>query len=119
MPALPPPVVASAAMPTSIQRVGIVPRKNHAAARVTAQALSAWLLARGRSVVIEEVSDEDFGAPKVASADFHRDIELAIVLGGDGTLIHAASLLHGAPIPILGVNLGSLGFLTEVPLGEI
>jgi len=106
-------------MPTSIQRVGIVPRKNHAAATETAKALSAWLLARGRTVVVEDVSDGDFGAPKVPSSEFHQGIELAIVLGGDGTLIHAASLLHGEPIPILGVNLGSLGFLTEVPLGEL
>lgn len=45
--------------------------------------------------------------------------EFAIVLGGDGTLLSAARAVAAANIPILAVNLGSLGFLTEVPLGDM
>ena len=47
------------------------------------------------------------------------EADLVVVLGGDGTLIHAASLLHGRPAPILGINMGSLGFMTEVPQSEM
>ncbi|GMA37342.1 NAD(+)/NADH kinase [Demequina litorisediminis] len=41
------------------------------------------------------------------------DVEAAIVLGGDGTMLHAAHLTHGTGIPLLGVNLGRVGFLAE------
>ena len=57
---------------------------------------------------------------KVATgpAELRERAELVIVLGGDGTLIHAARLLRGRPVPILGINLGSLGFMTEVPVAD-
>ena len=44
--------------------------------------------------------------------------DLVIVLGGDGTFIHAARLVAGRPVPILGINLGSLGFMTEISSSE-
>lgn len=50
---------------------------------------------------------------------FEQSIDLLLVLGGDGTLIHAASLLQERVVPILGVNMGHVGFLTEVPRDEI
>jgi NAD+ kinase len=50
----------------------------------------------------------------VASNRDASDADIVIVLGGDGTVLRAVSMLNGAPVPILGVNVGTLGYLTEV-----
>jgi NAD+ kinase len=52
-------------------------------------------------------------------AEIARDADLVVVLGGDGTLIHASSLLGGRAAPILGINMGSLGFMSETPQAEM
>jgi NAD+ kinase len=88
------------------RRVGIVPKKTSAEATETAHYVEGFLRNKG----VEVLRDEE----RVG-----RDSDLVVVLGGDGTLIHAAKLLAGRPVPILGVNMGSLGFMTEVPQSEM
>lgn len=102
-----------------IGRVGIVPRKGHPAAADVTRDVVDWLQARGRKVVIEDVVEGDFGAPLVSAADLAAFAELVVVLGGDGTLIHASRVIDRRPTPIFGVNLGSLGFMTDFPVDEL
>jgi len=59
------------------------------------------------------------GVEPVDASRFAAESDLVIVLGGDGTLIHAASLLQQRVVPVLGVNLGRIGFLTEVARDEM
>ena len=59
------------------------------------------------------------GWAAASEEEMSRRAELILVLGGDGTLIHAARMVRGRAVPIMGVNLGSLGFLTEVPRSEL
>lgn len=87
------------------KKVGIVCKKTREATE-TAAVVAQYFRSHGREVLTDE--------PAVA-----RDADLVVVLGGDGTLLHAAWLLAGRRAPILGVNMGSLGFMTEVPHGEI
>jgi NAD+ kinase len=58
------------------------------------------------------------GWPVTPTAELGERADLMVVLGGDGTLIQGARILKGRPVPILGVNLGSLGFMTEIPQEE-
>jgi NAD+ kinase len=83
--------------------------------------LLRWLIKRGYSVVIDHESvvyAPGFDAvPRDQIAS--RTPDFVVVLGGDGTLLSAARAVAKADIPILGVNLGSLGFLTEIALPEL
>lgn len=88
------------------RRVGIVHKLSSAEAAETAIYVGQFLRAKG----VEVLTDEDV---------IRREADLVLVLGGDGTLIHAARLLSGRDVPILGVNLGSLGFMTEIPADEL
>ncbi len=88
------------------RRVGIVPKRSSAEAAACADEAERHLAALGLEVLRDD-------------AELARSADLVIVLGGDGTLIHAARLLEGRAAPILGVNMGSLGFLTEVPRSEL
>lgn len=83
--------------------------------------LISWLKNRGYDCVLDPDSAAYLGeAPGVARADLprHRP-NLVIVLGGDGTLLAAARAFARTVTPILSVNLGSLGFLTEIPLSDL
>jgi NAD+ kinase len=83
--------------------------------------LLQWLQAHQYGVVVDrETAAYAPGATAVARQEIgSQPLRFAIVLGGDGTLLSAARALAKTGIPIMGVNLGSLGFLTEVPLGQL
>lgn len=59
------------------------------------------------------------GVTRVGAETFEAQSDLVLVFGGDGTLIHAAGLLIDRVVPILGVNLGQIGFLTEITRDEL
>ncbi len=71
------------------------------------------------TVLADRTLAHELGWPRVDDRELVSRADLMVVLGGDGTLIYAARLLGGRGVPILGVNLGSLGFMTEVPVDEL
>jgi NAD+ kinase len=83
--------------------------------------LIAWLEARHYSYLLDPDSAAYLGAPNpIQRVDLPKyKPNLVIVLGGDGTLLAAARAFARNTTPILSVNLGSLGFLTEIPLSDL
>lgn len=62
----------------------------------------------------EAAMAETLGAEHIATSEFGQTVDLALAMGGDGTVLYTARALHGSDVPIMGINLGSLGFLTSV-----
>lgn len=101
-----------------IRRVGIVARSASRDAVRTASELADWVLRRGLEVAMDQPSLRARQLPGVAPFDDAETYDLVVVLGGDGTLLSVArSVARG--VPILGVNLGRLGFLTELTRSEL
>ncbi|HWT85192.1 MAG TPA: NAD(+)/NADH kinase [Myxococcales bacterium] len=94
--------------------VGLIPRLASEAAAELAREMVHWLAGHGHQALVEAEAGVA-GVPSAQGKDIAARADLLVVLGGDGTLIHAASLCNRCEVPILGVNLGTLGFLTEVP----
>jgi NAD+ kinase len=80
-----------------------------------------WLKARGYEVITDrETSNYCKGLEAMAREEIaKRPVRFVVLLGGDGTLLSAARVLARSDIPVIGVNLGSLGFLTEVTVKEL
>ena len=110
----------------SIRRVGIVAKQGLVAASEHVARLGLWLRERGVEAVYERetaalAGAAAKGATTLTREALPRDVDLVAVLGGDGTLLAMAARIAQAKrdIPILGVNFGSLGFLTEIRIDEL
>jgi len=107
-----------------VKSIGILARPNLVAAGPTVTGLVAWLHDRGLTPLLDHATASlgDFSARPPCRVESGREVseraDAIVVLGGDGTLL-AASRILDRPIPVLGVNFGSLGFLTEIALEDL
>jgi len=101
--------------------VGIISKPHKPEIKEIACGLVQWLEGHGYQVFVDkETAACAPGSEMVEREQMAvRKPEFVVVLGGDGTILAAARVLARSGIPILGVNLGSLGFLTEVTLAEL
>lgn len=107
-----------------MKRIGIIAKKNKPEAISIARSMVEWLQPRKIEVYVEEemgklLSTDGLSIHSVERNDIPDHVDMIIVLGGDGTLLSVARLVEVHGIPILGVNLGGLGFLTEITLEEL
>ena len=114
-------------MENQIKSVGVVVKPNHAEAWKTACELSEWLENRGIRLVGRPFSQAERNESGLSceidffpSAErFGEAVDLIVVLGGDGTMISTARLIGDRSIPVLGINYGGLGYLTEFRIEEM
>jgi NAD+ kinase len=109
-----------------MKRIGIIAKQNKPEAIPIVRNLVEWLRPKKIEVYMEEGMVKQFHPPlagphlnSIGREDIPRHVEMMIVLGGDGTLLSVARLVGDHDVPILGVNLGGLGFLTEITLEEL
>jgi len=109
-----------------MNRIGIIAKRNKPEAVNIIHHLLDWFRMKKIEVYIENEMAHLLGPhalePNVNTVEreaFPSHAEMILVLGGDGTLLSVARLVGGRKIPILGVNLGGLGFLTEITLEEL
>lgn len=103
------------------ERIGIIPNLNKEASLETARQLIEWLKKKGVQVLLNEITAREVQRPDLAmkAADIYKNANFVIVLGGDGTLLSVARQVAWYKTPILGVNLGHLGFLTELEMDNL
>src|SRR5437870_4261825 len=112
-------------MADRITRVGLTAKRGLGAASGVLAQLAGWLEARDVEPVFDTETAQLTGVPggrrTVSRDELANACDLLVVLGGDGTLIGMADRIAraGSDVPILGVNFGSLGFLTEITLPEL
>lgn len=102
-----------------MEKIAVFAKVHDPRCQGVADELFTWLKNRGCEPLIEAHLARHLGCPGVASEDISSRADMVVVLGGDGTLISTARIIGERDIPILGVNLGSLGFLTEIALDEL
>ncbi|MEM7401189.1 MAG: NAD(+) kinase [Pseudomonadota bacterium] len=107
---------------SQFSKIGIISKPDDPAIAATVQSLYQYLLGQSVEIYAEKVSAEFLTTESVKSFnldDIASLCELVIVVGGDGTILHAGHSLITKEIPLLGINLGRLGFLAEITPKEI
>ncbi len=91
--------------------VGLVVHPARESAAVLARQAKSWLDTHGHQACLLDADDRLSDIPTVGEVP---GLDVAVSLGGDGTMLHAVDLVADAGVPVIGVNLGQLGYLTEV-----
>ncbi len=107
---------------SQFSKIGIISKPDDPAIAATVQSLYKYLLGQSLEIWADKVSASFLTSESVKESsldEISSSSELVIVVGGDGTILHAAHSLIQKEIPLLGINLGRLGFLAEISPNEL
>ncbi len=103
----------------NVRKAGIVIKPHAPAVEGILKIVVEYFEGRGVACVLEDVAARKLGRPDgLERAAIAAASDIVVVLGGDGTLLSVAHHAARAGVPVMGVNLGRLGFLTEIPVSE-
>ena len=106
----------------SIRRIGLVANSDKPSSRPLVRKAASLIGASGRAVLVDAATARLAGlrlSPCPDPAALTRQVDLLMVFGGDGTFLRVARETAGSPTPIVGINVGSLGFLTDVQAHQL
>jgi NAD+ kinase len=109
-------------MNPSFKTVGLIGKYKSPEIAAPLLKLGDYLAGRGVKVIIDRLTESNIGTspyPVMALEDIGREADLAIVIGGDGTMLNIARTLAPFDVALVGINQGRLGFLTDISLGTM
>lgn len=102
-----------------MKKIGIIAKPHSAAAKNILKKLVPWLKERKKEVFLDKDTAPLIGeSSSYSKPEIPKMVDMIIVMGGDGTFLSVARLINDSNVPIFGVNVGGLGFLTEVTREE-
>lgn len=106
---------------TTVRAAGLVPHRERPLAHELAARAAKWLAERGVTVRVPAADAGPCGLEGLAcpEAEFARGLDVAVSLGGDGTMLRTVDIVYEEGVPVLGVNVGDMGYLTEVEPGAL
>jgi NAD+ kinase len=103
----------------TIRKIGISLKPDQPQLGELVHEIEKWLRDRGIEVLLGEEAAKASGLPGMPRSEIAGEVDLMVVLGGDGMLLAVARAIGDRAVPVLGVNLGTLGYLAEISLDEL
>lgn len=106
-------------MNSTFERIGLFIRKDDPVLEKAVVQITEFLLSQSRTIFVNEPLKFLPNIDAISISNFPQQVDLTIAIGGDGTLLSASRALSGSGMPLVGINVGRLGFLADLTLSKL